>query len=63
MRANSVMRPGGKVIHHIKVYELFAMWDYKGKKESQRWTRANQARILTARLRSPLGKAVRLFLH
>ncbi len=39
VRANLVMRPGGKVIvRPIKIYKLFTMWDYKDKQESQRWT-------------------------
>ena len=60
--ANSVMRPGGKVLRPVKTHELFAIWDYEGKLESKEWSREYRQKRLNARLGSPPAKVVRLFL-
>jgi hypothetical protein len=49
------------VVRRVKTAELFAIWDYKGKLESQQWSYIQQLGILRARLACPPTKMLRRF--
>ena len=49
------------VVRRVKTAELFAIWDYKGKLESQQWSCTQQLGILRARLACPPAKMLRRF--
>jgi hypothetical protein len=49
------------VIRWVKTAKLFAIWDYKGKLESQQWSYIQQLGILRACLACPPAKMLRRF--
>ncbi len=49
------------IIRRVKTAEVFAIWDYKGKLESQQWSYKEQLRVLRARLDCPPAKMLRHF--
>ncbi|KAL7527269.1 hypothetical protein ACHAXR_004033, partial [Thalassiosira sp. AJA248-18] len=50
------------VLRRVKIFELFAVWDYEGKLESSEWSHAESIDILRYRTLSPPAKMIRLFL-
>jgi hypothetical protein len=49
------------VIRRVKTAEVFAIWDYKGKLESQQWSYKEQLRVLRACLACPPAKMLQRF--
>ena len=50
-----------KVLRRIDLTELFALWDYEGKAESEGWSTKLQHLVLRRRLQSPPAKMLRSF--
>ncbi len=49
------------MLHQVKTSKLMAIWDYKGKLESQGWSQEQSLHILKACLLSPPGKMLQCF--
>ena len=64
VRANSVYgskQDSKKVLRAVDITELFAIWDYEGKAESQYWAKDFKSLVLRRRLQSPPAKMLRSF--
>ena len=46
------------IVRQVVYHEILSVWDYKGKLESKRWSRAQANWIMNARLISPPAKVV-----